>query len=26
VFGHEPLWDLRAVCVPCHKIIHPHMD
>ena len=26
VFGHEPLWDLRAVCVPCHKIIHPHME
>lgn len=25
-FGHEPLWDLRAVCVPCHKIIHPHME
>jgi hypothetical protein len=24
-FGMEPLWDLRAVCVPCHKIIHPHM-
>ena len=26
VFGLEPLWDLRAVCVPCHKIIHPHME
>lgn len=25
-FGLEPLWDLRAVCVPCHKIIHPHME
>lgn len=25
VFGLEPLWDLRAVCIPCHKIIHPHM-
>lgn len=25
-FGMEPAWDLRAVCVPCHKIIHPHMD
>lgn len=25
-FGLEPLWDLRAVCIPCHKIIHPHMD
>ena len=25
-FGREPLWTLRAVCVPCHKIIHPHMD
>lgn len=24
-FGLEPLWDLRAVCVPCHRIIHPHM-
>jgi hypothetical protein len=24
-FGLEPLWDLRGVCVPCHKIIHPHM-
>lgn len=26
VFGLEPLWDLRAVCVPCHKLIHPHME
>ena len=26
VFGLEPLWDLAAVCVPCHKIIHPHME
>ena len=26
VFGREPLWDLRAVCIPCHKIIHPHME
>lgn len=26
VFGHEPLWDLAAVCVPCHRIIHPHME
>jgi len=26
VFGHEPLWDLRAVCVPCHELIHPHME
>jgi 5-methylcytosine-specific restriction endonuclease McrA len=25
-FGLEPLWDLRAVCKPCHKIIHPHME
>lgn len=25
-FGLEPLWDLRAVCLPCHKIIHPHME
>lgn len=25
VFGHEPLWTLRGICVPCHKIIHPHM-
>ena len=25
-FGLEPLWDLRAVCVPCHKIIHPRME
>lgn len=24
-FGLEPLWDLRGVCIPCHKIIHPHM-
>lgn len=24
-FGLEPLWDLRAVCRPCHRIIHPHM-
>lgn len=23
--GHEPLWDLAAVCVPCHESIHPHM-
>lgn len=22
---NEPLWDLAAVCVPCHKAIHPHM-
>ena len=26
VFGLEPLWDLAAVCIPCHKIIHPHME
>lgn len=26
VFGLEPLWDLAAVCVPCHKIFHPHME
>lgn len=26
VWGHEMLWDLRGVCVPCHKIIHPHME
>lgn len=26
VFGLEPLFDLAAVCVPCHKIIHPHME
>lgn len=26
IWGHEMLWDLRGVCVPCHKIIHPHMD
>lgn len=26
VFGLEPLWDLAGVCVPCHKLIHPHMD
>jgi hypothetical protein len=25
-FGLEPLWDLRAVCLPCHRIIHPHME
>ena len=25
-FGLEPLWDLAAVCKPCHKIIHPHME
>jgi len=25
VWGHEKLWDLRGVCVPCHEIIHPHM-
>lgn len=25
VFGYEPLWTLRGICVPCHKIIHPHM-
>jgi hypothetical protein len=25
-FGLEPLWDLRAVCVDCHCVIHPHMD
>lgn len=24
-FGLEPLWDLRAVCIPCHRLIHPHM-
>jgi hypothetical protein len=24
-FGLEPLWYLRAVCVPCHELIHPHM-
>lgn len=24
-FGLEPLWTLRAVCRPCHEIIHPHM-
>jgi len=26
VLGQEPLWDLRGVCEPCHRIIHPHMD
>lgn len=25
-FGLEPLWDLRAVCLYCHRVIHPHMD
>jgi hypothetical protein len=25
-FGLEPLYTLVGVCVPCHKIIHPHMD
>lgn len=25
IFGHEPLWTLRAVCLACHEIIHPHM-
>jgi hypothetical protein len=25
VFGYEPLYELRGVCVRCHKIIHPHM-
>lgn len=25
-FGLEPLYDLVGVCVPCHKIIHPHMQ
>jgi len=25
-FGLEPLWDLRAVCFDCHRVIHPHMD
>ena len=25
-FGLEPLWDLRAVCLDCHRVIHPHMD
>jgi hypothetical protein len=25
-FGEEPLWTLRGVCVPCHRIIHPHME
>lgn len=24
-FGHEPLWDLQAVCRKCHQIFHPHM-
>lgn len=24
-FGMEPAWELRAVCVPCHQIFHPHM-
>lgn len=23
--GLEPLWDLRAVCMSCHKSMHPHM-
>ena len=22
VFGMEPLWDLRAVCRPCHEALH----
>lgn len=26
VFGLEPLWDLVGVCVPCHRLIHPHME
>jgi len=26
VFGLEPAFDLVAVCLPCHKIIHPHME
>lgn len=26
VFGLEPLFDLVGVCVPCHKLIHPHME
>lgn len=25
-FGLEPAWVLRAVCLSCHKIIHPHME
>lgn len=25
-FGMEPAWDLRAVCVSCHKTFHPHME
>lgn len=24
-FGMEPAWDLRAVCIRCHEIFHPHM-
>lgn len=24
-FGLEPLFDLVGVCVPCHRILHPHM-
>ena len=26
VFGLEPLWDLKGVCIPCHKLMHPHME
>lgn len=26
VFGHEPLWTLRAVCIRCHALIHPNRD
>lgn len=25
-FGLEPLWDLRAICIDCHRILHPHME
>lgn len=24
-YGHEPLFDLVGVCVPCHELLHPHM-
>lgn len=26
VLGHEPLWTLRAVCLRCHQLLHPHRD
>lgn len=26
VFGHEPLWTLRAVCMRCHHLLHPDRE